>query len=71
MKMVALKEFRYAGKQIDAGTEFDARDQDVRILEAIKKASPKGSKDADSNEQMASDQPERKRPTKRRDVQAD
>ena len=38
MKMVALKEFRHAGKQLQAGDPFDARDRDTKLLVAIKNA---------------------------------
>lgn len=38
MKMVCLKEFRYAGKQLLPGDGFDAREGDVRVLKAIKNA---------------------------------
>lgn len=38
MKMVCLKEFRYAGKQLLPGDGFDAREVDVRVLKAIKNA---------------------------------
>ncbi len=38
MKMVALKEFRYAGKQLAIGDSFDAGEKDVKVLRAIKNA---------------------------------
>jgi hypothetical protein len=40
VKMIATVRFTYAGVNLRAGDKFDARDKDVRLLEAIKKAKP-------------------------------
>ena len=35
-RLIALKSTAYAGKRLKAGVTFDANDQDVRILKALK-----------------------------------
>ncbi|CAH0650535.1 MULTISPECIES: hypothetical protein [Pseudomonas] len=74
MKMVALKEFRYAGRQLLSGDPFEARERDVRLLEAIKNARPVNQLDdkpaAAADEQKGSETPA-KRTYKRRDMKAE
>lgn len=38
MKLVALKELRYAGTNYLPGASFEASDRDARLLKAVKKA---------------------------------
>lgn len=74
MKMVALKEFRYAGKQLLAGDPFEARDRDVKLLRAINNARLGDESDADSgNSDRQEKVPEApaKRTYKRRDLKAE
>lgn len=74
MKMVALKEFRYAGKQLLAGDPFEARDRDVRLLRAIqnaKLAEGVDDPDADGEDRQKGPGGPAKRPYKRRDMKAE
>lgn len=52
MKLKALVELRYAGKNLRPGDVFDAPDQDANILKAIKKA-----EDFKENEKPAQEAP--------------
>lgn len=38
MKLRATKEFRYAGRLLSPGDEFNATDRDARVLTAVKRA---------------------------------
>jgi hypothetical protein len=40
MDLIATKSFRYAGRALQPGSSFRARNRDGRILVAIKKAMP-------------------------------
>lgn len=74
MKMFALKEFRYAGKQLLAGDPFEARDRDVNLLRAINNARLCDEPDADpDNSGKQEKRPEApvKRTYKRRDLKAE
>ncbi|WP_336334630.1 hypothetical protein [Pseudomonas putida] len=74
MKMVALKEFRYAGKQLLAGDTFEARDRDVKLLRAINNAKLGDEPDADpgdSGKQNIEPETPAKRTYKRRDLKAE
>lgn len=74
MKMVALKEFRYAGKQLLAGDPFEASDRDVRLLRAIKNAKlAEGVDDPDAGGKGQQKGPggPAKRTYKRRDMKAE
>lgn len=70
MRMVALKEFRYAGKQLAAGDSFDAVEKDVKVLRAIKNARMDTEEflPADSTEDTSAS---KKRVYKRRDMTAE
>lgn len=67
MKLVALKEFRYAGQQVKAGAEFEARDRDAKVLVAVKHARHPAQGEP---EQDRAELPP-KRAYKRRDLQAE
>ncbi|MCJ2370161.1 hypothetical protein WBQ28_05825 [Pseudomonas syringae pv. syringae] len=72
--MVALKEFRYAGKQLAAGDSFDAVDKDVKVLRAIKNARMHTEEflPADSTQDLTEDKSaSKKRVYKRRDMTAE
>lgn len=73
MKMVALKEIRYSGKQILAGGSFEARERDVKVLRAIKHA--RLPEDGDQAEEQHDDDESKssppKRTYKRRDMKAE
>ncbi|WP_070096508.1 hypothetical protein [Pseudomonas sp. NBRC 111139] len=72
--MVALKEFRYGGKQLLAGDSFEAHARDVRVLRAIKNAKlADGVDDPDSDGEDRQKGPggPAKRPYKRRDMKAE
>jgi len=73
MRMVCLKEFRYAGKQLLPGDEFDARPADVRVLKAIKNANLADSEEGGEVLQSEkTDKPDSGRRTyKRRDMKAE
>ncbi|HDS1791551.1 MULTISPECIES: hypothetical protein [Pseudomonas] len=74
MKMVALKEFRYSGKQLLAGDSFEARDRDVRLLRAINNAKlAEGVDDPDAGGEGRQKGPggPAKRTYKRRDMKAE
>ncbi|MDD2133354.1 hypothetical protein [Pseudomonas kurunegalensis] len=74
MKMVALKEFRYGGKQLLAGDPFEASARDVRLLRAIKNAKPaEGVDDPDADGEGRQKGPggPAKRNYKRRDMKAE
>ncbi|EPM44254.1 hypothetical protein A256_27018 [Pseudomonas syringae pv. actinidiae ICMP 19103] len=68
--MIALKEFRYAGKQLAAGDSFDAGEKDVKVLRAIKSARMDTEEPVpvDSTEDQS---PSKKRVYKRRDMTAE
>lgn len=74
MEMVAIKEFRYAGAQLQSGDRFEARDRDVKVLRAIKNArladGPEIQGDGGGKQQK---EPEAsvKRTYKRRDMKAE
>ncbi|POP79272.1 hypothetical protein [Pseudomonas syringae] len=72
--MVALKEFRYAGKQLAAGDSFDAVDKDVKVLRAIKNARMDTEEflPVDSTQDLTEDKSaSKKRVYKRRDMTAE
>ncbi len=74
MRMVALKEFRYAGKQLLAGDPFEARERDVKLLRAIKNAHTPDEADTpsdDSEKQETTPEVPAKRTYKRRDMKAE
>lgn len=73
MKMVALKEFRYGGKQLFAGDPFEAGDRDVRLLRAInnaKLAEGDDEPDAGGEDRQKGPGGPAKRTYKRRDMKA-
>ncbi len=74
MKMFALKEFRYAGKQLFAGDPFEARDRDVKLLRAINNArlgdEPDAGPDSSGKQEKKPEAPV-KRTYKRRDLKAE
>ncbi|WP_104698536.1 hypothetical protein [Pseudomonas syringae group genomosp. 3] len=72
--MVALKEFRYAGKQLVAGDSFDAVEKDVKVLRAIKNARMDTEEvlPTDSTQDLTEDKSaSKKRVYKRRDMTAE
>ncbi|SOS34709.1 hypothetical protein CFBP6411_03352 [Pseudomonas syringae group genomosp. 3] len=74
MRMVALKEFRYAGKQLVAGDSFDAVEKDVKVLRAIKNARMDTEEvlPTDSTQDLTEDKSaSKKRVYKRRDMTAE
>lgn len=71
MQMVALKEFRYAGRQLLPGDAFEARDRDVRLLKAISNARPDDEAAASTEQEQKGSPPPAKRTYKRRDMKAE
>ena len=71
MQMVALKEFRYAGRQLLPGDAFEARDRDVRLLQAISNARPDGEPGASVELGQNGPPAPAKRPYKRRGMKAE
>jgi len=71
MQMVALKEFRYAGQQLLPGDAFEARDRDVRLLQAINNARLVDEPDASTDQEQKSSPVLSKRSYKRRDMKAE
>ncbi|WP_010226210.1 hypothetical protein [Pseudomonas donghuensis] len=71
MQMVALKEFRYAGQQLLPGDAFEARDRDVRLLQAINNARLEGDPGASTDQEQKGAPAPAKRTYKRRDMKAE
>ena len=71
MKMVALKEFRYAGQQLIPGDAFEARDCDVRLLKAISNARLTDEGGASTEQENKGLPTPAKRTYKRRDMKAE
>lgn len=71
MQMVALKEFRYAGQQLLPGDAFEARDRDVRLLQAINNARLEGDPGASTDQEQKGSPVPAKRTYKRRDMKAE
>jgi hypothetical protein len=71
MQMVALKEFRYAGRQLFPGDAFEARDRDVRLLRAISNARLDDEADALTEQEQKGSPTPAKRTYKRRDMKSE
>lgn len=75
MKLIALKELRYAGRQLAAGEEFDASDRDGRLLTLIGKAEVAESAIGESEPEEVAPTTEQEQPKRRtyrrRDMRAE
>lgn len=80
MRLIADKAFRFAGRPLAVGDEFEANNRDGRVLVAVRRAhvdegdepeSEKPASEAPANDATPKKKPAKKRAYKRRDMQAE
>lgn len=69
MRLVAVQEFPYGGRNLKPGDPFEASDEDARILKGVGKA--RGEGEEKSQEKTDVTEPRKKRTYKRRDLRAE